>query len=178
MSREKSQIWWRYKYIGDDTNIFIACETLDKACESPNNVLSHINEYMLFNLLHINLDKSCFMYFPPKRKFLKLTHVNEKFSSAGSKNANNIVEKINALIYIGKNALKEVTEVRFLGVIFDPLLDWSAQCPYSLLKEKIENILCYHKAHIIIYTIYELQKYLSHAFRVTPYILYFNMGRS
>ena len=159
----------------DDTNIFIASETLDKACESANNILSHIIEYMLFNLLHINLDKSCFMYFPPKRKFLKPTHVNEKFSSAGSKNANKIVEKTNALIYIGKNAVKEVTKVRFLGVIFDPLLDWSAHIHYF---KKIENILCYHKAHIIIYTIYELQKYLSHTFRLTPYILYFNMGRS
>ena len=26
-------------------------------------------------------------------------------------------------LYIGENAVKEVTEVRFLGVIFDPLLD-------------------------------------------------------
>ena len=86
----------------DDTHIFIACEILDKACESANNVLSHINEYMLFNLLHINLDKSCFMYFHPKRKFLKLTHVNGNFSSAGSKNANKLVEKTNALIYIVK----------------------------------------------------------------------------
>ena len=121
----------------DDTNIFIACETLDKACESANNVLSHINEYMLFNLLHINLDKSCFMYFPPKRKFLKLTHVNGNISSAGSKKANKIVEKTNALIYIGKNAVKEVTEVRFLGVIFDPLLDWSAHIHY--LKKKLRT---------------------------------------
>ena len=122
-------------HYADDTNIFIACQTLDKACESPNNVLSHINEYMLFNLLHINLDKSCFMYFPPKRKFLKLTHVNENSSSTGSKNANKIVDKTNALIYIGKNAVKEVTEVRFLGVIFDPLLDWSAHIHY--LKKKL-----------------------------------------
>ena len=99
----------------DGTNIFIACETLDKACESTNNVLSHSNEYMLVNLLHINLDKSCFMYFPPKRKFLNVAHVNGNLSSAGSKNANKIVEKTNALIYIGKNAVKEVTEVRFLG---------------------------------------------------------------
>ena len=110
----------------DDTNIFIACETLDKAIESANNVLSHINEYMLFNLLHINLDKSCFMYFPPKRKFLKITRVDKKGISESSKDANTIIEKTNAPIYIGEKAVKEVTEVRFLGVIFDPLLDWSA----------------------------------------------------
>ena len=62
----------------DDTNIFISCETLDKAIECAKSLLSHINEYMFFNLLHINLDKSCFMYFPPKRKFLKVTIVDKK----------------------------------------------------------------------------------------------------
>ena len=49
----------------DDTNIFVACESLDNAVESANSnsILSQINEYMFSNLLHINLDKSCFMYF-------------------------------------------------------------------------------------------------------------------
>ena len=61
----------------DDTNIFVACESLDKAVESANIILSRINEYMFSNLLHINLDKSCFMYFPPKRKFLKNRHADK-----------------------------------------------------------------------------------------------------
>ena len=90
---------------------------------------------MLFNLLHINLDKSCFMYFPPKRKFLKITHVDKKGISESSKDANTIIEKTNAPIYIGENAVKEVTEVRFIRVIFDPLLDWSAYIRY--LKKKL-----------------------------------------
>ena len=38
---------------------------------------------------------------------------------------------------MGKNAVKEVTEVRFLGVIFDPLLDWSAHIHY--LKKKMRT---------------------------------------
>ena len=121
----------------DDTNIFIACEILDKAIESANSLLSHINEYMLFNLLHINLDKSCFMYFPPKRKFLKVTHVDKKSSLKSSKDASTIIEKTNAPIHIGENAVKEVTEVRFLGVIFDPLLDWSAHIHY--LRKKLRT---------------------------------------
>ena len=121
----------------DDTNIFIACETLDKSIESANTVLSHIYEYMLFNLLHINLDKSCFMYFPPKRKYLKISHVDKKGISESSKDAITIIEKTNAPIYIGENAVKEVTEVRFLGVIFDLLLDWSAHiCD---LKKKLRT---------------------------------------
>ena len=84
-------------------------------------------------------------------------------------------KKTNATIHIGENAVKEVTEVRFLGVIFDPLLDWSAHIHYL---KKIENILHYHQAHIIIHTNCELQMYLSHTFRVTPLLLYFNVGKS
>ena len=53
------------------------------------------------------------------------------------KDANKIVEKTNALLYIGKNAVKEVTEVRFLGVIFDLLLDWRAHIHY--LKKKLRT---------------------------------------
>ena len=54
----------------DDTNIFIASETLEQATQLANTTLTHINEYMELNLIHINLDKSCFMYFPPKPKYL------------------------------------------------------------------------------------------------------------
>ena len=92
---------------------------------------------MLFNLLHINLDKSCFMYFPLKRKFLKVTHVDKKSSLESSKDASTFIEKTNAPINIGENAVKEVTKVRFLGVIFDPLLDWSAHIHY--LKKKLRT---------------------------------------
>ena len=40
--------------------------------ELGNEILAKVEEYMTFNLLHINLDKCYFMYFPvpPKSKFL------------------------------------------------------------------------------------------------------------
>ena len=121
----------------DDTNIFVACESLDKAVESANSILSQISEYMFSNLLHINLDKSCFMYFPPKRRFLKISNMDKKCSSACNKNTNTTIEKTNATIYLGENIVKEVTEVRFLGIIFDPLLEWSAHIQY--LKKKLQT---------------------------------------
>ena len=61
----------------DDTNIFIACETLEKATTLANEILMRVQEYMTSNLLHIYLDKCCFMYFPPRNKFLK-TQVYDK----------------------------------------------------------------------------------------------------
>ena len=69
----------------DDTNIFVACESLDKAVESANSILSQINDFMFSNLLHINFDKSCFIYFPPKRKFLKNRHADKKCRLARNK---------------------------------------------------------------------------------------------
>ena len=121
----------------DDTNIFVACESLDKAVESANSILSQINEYMFSNLLHINLDKSCSMYFPPKCRFLKISNIDKKCSSASNKNTNTTIEKTNGTIYLGENIVKEVTEVRFLGIIFDPLLEWSAHIQY--LKKKLRT---------------------------------------
>ena len=121
----------------DDTNIFVACESLDKAVESAKGILSQINEYMFSNLLHINLDKSCFMYFPPKRRFLKISNMDKKCSSASNKNTNTTIEKTNATIYLGEYIVKEVTEVRFLGIMFDPLLEWSAHIKY--LKKKLRT---------------------------------------
>ena len=121
----------------DDTNIFVACESFDKAVGSANSILSQINKYMFSNLLHINLDKSCFMYFPPKRKFLKIKHTDKKCSSVNNNKKNvETVEKTNATIYLGENIVKEVTEVRFLRVIFDPLLQWSAHMQYLKKKQK------------------------------------------
>ena len=58
-----------------DTNIFIASATLGQATQLANTVLSKIHEYMKLNLLHVNLDKSCFMYFPPKPKYLSTKHI-------------------------------------------------------------------------------------------------------
>ena len=41
---------------------------------------------MASNLLHINLDKSCFMYFPPDRKFLNTKTIEIRERKAKSKN--------------------------------------------------------------------------------------------
>ena len=50
----------------DDTNVFISCKSLQDCISVANKVLESMNMYMLRNLLHINLDKSYYMHFPPK----------------------------------------------------------------------------------------------------------------
>ena len=50
----------------DDTNVFISYKSLQDCISVANKVLESMNMYMLKNLLHINLDKSYYMHFPPK----------------------------------------------------------------------------------------------------------------
>ena len=52
----------------DDTNIFVACDSLRSGQKFANEILDKLSDFMLCNLLHVNLDKSCFMYFPSSRK--------------------------------------------------------------------------------------------------------------
>ena len=50
----------------DDTNIFVIGKTKEEAFCEANTVLKNVHEYMKCNLLHINMEKCCFMYFQPK----------------------------------------------------------------------------------------------------------------
>ena len=112
------------------TSLTFAIMTVDNFTTLANTYLGKVESYMASNLLHIKLDKSCFMYLPPSRKFLntKTIKVKEK-KGKGKSNASpkteTIIEKSGMNISIGKIALKEVTETKFLGIIFDTLLDWN-----------------------------------------------------
>ena len=53
------------------------------------------------------------MYFPPKPRYLSTKHI--------------AAEKCGKAVHIGQNAIKEVTEVKFLGVMLDPLINWNIQ---------------------------------------------------
>ena len=126
----------------DDTNIFIACGTIYDVTTLANFYLGKVESYMASNLLHINLDKSCFMYFPPGRKFLNTKTIEIREKKAKSKNNDSpkteaVIEKTGIIISIGKTALKEVTETKFLGIIFDPLLNWNAHIKH--LKSKLKT---------------------------------------
>ena len=94
----------------DDTNICIACDTIDDITTLENIYLGKVESYMASNLLHINLDKSCFMYFPPGRKFLNTKTIEIREKNAKSKNneslkTETVIEKTSINISIGKTAL-------------------------------------------------------------------------
>ena len=56
----------RVKFVlyADDTNIFISYNIVEEGMILANKVLSNVRSYMMGNMLHINLDRSCCMHFP------------------------------------------------------------------------------------------------------------------
>ena len=49
----------------DDANIFVCGDNTEQAYENANITLNRVNNYMILNLLHINLEKSVNMHFRP-----------------------------------------------------------------------------------------------------------------
>ena len=63
------------------------------------------------------------MYFLPKPKYLSTKHI--------------AAEKCGKAVHIGQNAIKEVTEVKFLGVMLDPLNNSNIQI--QQLRKKLRT---------------------------------------
>ena len=84
---------------------------------------------MTNNLLHINLDKSCFMHFPCKNKNLKIIgDCNEVTGES--------IDDDSLQVLIGESIIPQVNEVKFFGIIFDSKLCWNVHTEelYKRLK--------------------------------------------
>ena len=58
----------KFDLFADDTNILVADKCKIKVFENTNKVLKSINDYMKYNLLHINIKKCCYVHFTSNRK--------------------------------------------------------------------------------------------------------------
>ena len=114
----------------DDTNIFVEGESIEEAYQKGNFVLGKIEEYMIKNQLHINVDKSCFMEFCPKLKSDTMTCARNRpyFTKSPS----------NSLSLSGRT-LEKVQKVKFLGVFIDNKLNWNAQIDH--LEAKLNSTI-------------------------------------
>ena len=101
----------KFVLFADDTNIFVRSSTKAESYRIANNILADVSKYMKSNKLHINIEKCCYIYFNPK---------NRK-----NKKGINSIES-NPPIILDGNVIKKVTEVRFLGVVIDEKLNWTA----------------------------------------------------
>ena len=100
----------------DDTNIFISGNNRDALIKRGNEVLSIINAFMKSNLLHINLDKCCYMYFTPKVK--KLENNNDEIDEIED------FADITNTLNINGVTIPEVNNTKFLGVTIDNQITW------------------------------------------------------
>ena len=104
-----------YVLFADDTNIFIEGKSAQEAYEKGNRLLKCLFYYMILNKLHVNMSKCCYMHFKPN-------------SASHDENPDLKLE-------IDSFVIKQCTETRFLGVIFDDQLNWDAHIKH--LKRKL-----------------------------------------
>ena len=116
----------------DDTNIFVVSETIEDCVNRANEVLIKLQQYMTSNLLHINLDKCCYMWFKYKNTKSCICSPSEcPLALSQTAHCENEPQ-----IYIGSSKVKPETEVRYLAVILDPKLTWTAHVKFLTKKLK------------------------------------------
>ena len=93
----------------DDTNIFVKAKSKHEVYIEANIILKQLSIYTMLNKLHVNLEKSCFMYF-------------NKTTSCATDNDHDI----NPPIMIGSTEIKHVSKIKFIGVLIDEKLSWEA----------------------------------------------------
>ena len=102
----------------DDTNVFVIDINRDAAITRANVILKRINDLMKSHLLHINIDKCCFVHFEPP----KLYSARTRGSCARTRT---YVRKVDSpKIKLNGDIIKELTSTKFLGVIIDNKLSW------------------------------------------------------
>ena len=102
----------------DDTNIFVKGKSKQEVYIEANMILKQLSIYTILNKLHVNLEKSCFMYF------------TKTSSNDENDNENDNIPPI----MIGATEIKRVSEIKFLGVVIDEKLSWDAHVK-SLTKK-------------------------------------------
>lgn len=110
--------FFKYLLFADDTNVIASHTNINELILLINDELVKITEWFQSNNLFLNVDKTNFIIFHPKRKLLP----------------NNIPKiKINGIEIIQKNSTK------FLGVIIDEYLSWKEHT--ELIARKVAKNL-------------------------------------
>ena len=102
----------------DDTNIFVSANSYKEALIIANRVLEAVCSYMLVNELHINLSKSYYI------NFSKNKPIDGGIDSDS--------DKID--LTITGTVIREVNEIKFLGVILDKKLTFDNHFQYLCKK--------------------------------------------
>jgi len=102
----------------DDTNIFVSAKSYSEAMTRASSVLNSVSSYMMVNQLHINLSKSYFVNFTKKKVKPDTVEGPEECPK----------------LFINNTSIKEVNEIKFLGVILDKNLTFEPHIDYLCKK--------------------------------------------
>ena len=100
----------------DDTSLYISGKDLKTLYNTANDELGNILDWMITNKLSVNIDKTSYIIFRPKRR-----HIDD--------NSYNLL--------LNNRHLKRVNSIKFLGVILDDVLSWAGQI--NNIKSKISK---------------------------------------
>ena len=125
----------------DDTNIFVISNDRSSAVTKANNVLNNINISMKSNLLHINIEKSCYIHFVPRYFRNKNKNKNNFYNNESTDDLN--------FIQICGMPPKEEIETKFLGVTIDNELTWQSHIDKVYKKLKFAAGMLAHIRHNI-----------------------------
>ena len=100
----------------DDTNIFVSAESMDEVYDKANSVLNSVYKYMIANQLHINMSKTCYMHFSPRK--LENFGLTKLFSGHS--------------LELAGVSIKPIRCTKFLGVVIDEELSWLLKLKSSL----------------------------------------------
>ena len=114
----------------DDTNLFITGPSKESTYLKANEVLEHVSNYMRCNLLHINMSKCCFIHFKPQFEFDETCARVRPFANEDDKSR---------AIFINGKKICKVSSTKFLGIVIDEQLNWTAHVEY--LRKKIRSII-------------------------------------
>ena len=105
------------KLFADDTNLFISTTDQYLLNSIANEAMSNLNSWFIANRLSLNLDKMCYMVFSPRRLDSSI-----EFNSQ-----------------LNGTAIQKVTSCRYLGIIIDDELKWTAHIEhiYSCLLKYV-----------------------------------------
>ena len=95
----------------DDTNIFVSADNMDDVYAKANSVLNSVHKYMIANQLHVNMSKTCYMHFSPRK--LEDFGLTKLFSEHP--------------LELAGVPIKSIRSTKFLGVIIDEELSWLPQ---------------------------------------------------
>ena len=131
----------------DDTNVFVVGENIDEVHMKANSVLNSVFNYMTANQLHINMSKSCYMHFKPKRH--EELGLELLFSEESLK--------------IRDVPIKLINTTKFLGVVIDDELSWlphiqkirqKLNCQIGALSRILDNVPRKHHRELY-FTLFE-----------------------